>query len=76
MVSAINPDEPNTGKNRTLDTFRKELQDEGWFVPERHDDPTLLRFLRARKWDIQMAKQMILEAERWRKEFGVDNILT
>ena len=23
MVFAINPDEPNTGKNRTLDTFRK-----------------------------------------------------
>ena len=26
-----------------LDQFRKELQEEGKLVPERHDDPTLLR---------------------------------
>lgn len=33
------------------------------------------RFLRARKWNVAMAKQMILEAERWRKENNVDSIL-
>lgn len=29
----------------TLDKFRKELQDEGHFVEERHDDATLLRYV-------------------------------
>jgi len=62
-------------QQHTLDKFRKELQDEGHFVPERHDDPTLLRFLRARKFDIVKAKLMIIAAETWRKEFGVDDLL-
>ena len=35
----------------------------------------LFRFLRARKWDIALAKQMILEAENWRKEMNVDDIV-
>ncbi|KAI0075418.1 hypothetical protein K474DRAFT_1599802 [Panus rudis PR-1116 ss-1] len=59
----------------TLNQFRKELQDEGWFVPERMDDATLLRFLRARKFDLVKAKQMIISAEKWRKEFGVDELV-
>lgn len=29
-----------------LDTLRKEIQGEGWFVSERMDDPTLLRCAR------------------------------
>lgn len=47
----------------------------GFFVPERHDDATLLRFLRARKFDLVKAKQMIISAEQWRKSFGVDDIV-
>lgn len=45
-----------------------------WFDPERHDDATLLRFLRARKFDVAKAKEMIIACENWRKEFGVDGI--
>ena len=30
-------------QQHTLDKFRKEIQDEGWFVPERMDDAMLLR---------------------------------
>jgi hypothetical protein len=45
------------------------------FVPERHDDPTLLRFLRARKFDLQKSKDMIAAAEKWRVDFGVDQIM-
>jgi len=59
----------------TLDKLRKELQDEGHFVEERMTDTMLLRFLRARKFDIVLAKTMLLNAEKWRKEFGVDELV-
>ncbi|KAF8508244.1 CRAL-TRIO domain-containing protein [Hysterangium stoloniferum] len=61
-------------QQHTLEKFKKELQNEGFFVPERHDDATLLRFLRARQFDLVKAKEMIIAAEKWRKELDVDNI--
>jgi hypothetical protein len=60
---------------KILEQFRKELTDEGWIVAERHDDATLLRFLRARKFDLIKAKEMFIAAEKWRKEFGVSDIV-
>lgn len=62
-------------QQHALDKFRKELKAEGHFVSERHDDPTLLRFLRARKFDLPKAKFMLVEQEKWRKEFGVDELV-
>ncbi|CAE6487433.1 unnamed protein product [Rhizoctonia solani] len=62
-------------QEQTLSQFKKELQDEGHFVPERHDDPTLLRFLRARKFDLVKSKEMIIACETWRKDFKVDDIV-
>lgn len=62
-------------QQQALDKFRQELQEAGIFVPERMDDATLLRFLRARKWDVALAKQMLADAEKWRKDFGVDDIV-
>lgn len=47
----------------------------GWFDEDRHDDATLLRFLRARRFDLAKTKEMIMAAEKWRKEFGVADIL-
>jgi len=35
---------------------------------------TLLRFLRARKFDLPRAKMMWEANEKWRKEFGADDI--
>ena len=32
------------------------------------------RFLRARKFDLVLAKKMIVEQERWREDFGVEDI--
>jgi hypothetical protein len=61
-------------QQHTLDKFKKELEADGHFVPERHDDPTLLRFLRARKFDLPLAKSMLLASEEWRKSFGVDEL--
>ncbi|ODV95223.1 hypothetical protein PACTADRAFT_68296 [Pachysolen tannophilus NRRL Y-2460] len=53
--------------------FRKELEDEGY--EKRLDDASLLRFLRARKFDVAKAKAMFVACEKWRKEFGTDSIL-
>lgn len=33
------------------------------------------RFLRARQFDLLKAKEMLLDCEKWRKEFGVDDII-
>ncbi|KAF9563378.1 hypothetical protein CPC08DRAFT_632804 [Agrocybe pediades] len=59
----------------TLEKLKKELADEGKFVPERMDDASLLRFLRARKFDLVKTKEMLLAAEKWRVDFGVDEIV-
>jgi len=58
-----------------LAQLKTEIQEEGVFVEERHDDPTLLKFLRARKFDVPKAKAMLIACEQWRKEFGVDDIV-
>ncbi|PLW45537.1 hypothetical protein PCANC_10146 [Puccinia coronata f. sp. avenae] len=73
-----------------LKKFKLELANEGFFKegngPEKsdmygggltgasHDDATLLRFLRARKFDLAKSKLMFTECEKWRKEFKVDEL--
>ncbi|KAJ7165812.1 CRAL-TRIO domain-containing protein [Mycena filopes] len=58
-----------------LEKLSAELRAEGTFVQARHDDATLLRFLRARKFDHAKTKEMLLAAEKWRKDFGVDELV-
>jgi len=72
-------------QQETLVLFRQELVNSG-LIPadttasaqtlgyDRFDDQTLLRFLRARKFDIPKAKLMWEENEKWRKNFGADEI--
>ncbi|KAJ5235670.1 Cellular retinaldehyde binding/alpha-tocopherol transport [Penicillium citrinum] len=52
--------------------LRTMLEQEGY--TERLDTLTLLRFLRARKFDVELAKQMFINTEKWRKEFGTDDL--
>ncbi|CAD1811892.1 SEC14 cytosolic factor [Candida parapsilosis] len=59
-------------KNTTIE-LRKQLVALGY--KDRLDDATLLRFLRARKFDLNLAKQMFIDCENWRQKFGTNTIL-
>jgi len=68
-----------------LDQLKKELKEqtdtkfmlegEDGFVETRMGDSGLLRFLRARRFDVAAAKTMWLANEKWRKDFGVEEIV-
>jgi hypothetical protein len=47
----------------------------GRFLTPHYTQSHLLRFLRARGWNIKAAAAMLLNDIEWRKDVGADNIL-
>ncbi|RAH73064.1 SEC14 family lipid-binding protein [Aspergillus aculeatinus CBS 121060] len=67
-------------QEQKLEEFKKLCEQNGYFRPERdgekasHADATMLRFLRARKFDIDGAWGQFKDTEDWRRENAIESL--
>ncbi|KAI7151679.1 CRAL/TRIO domain-containing protein, partial [Hortaea werneckii] len=70
----------NETQQTQLDKFRRLCESKGYYTPATedhpatHDDETLLRYLRARKFNPEQAFDQLKDTEDWRKANNLDNL--
>lgn len=63
-----------TSQQKTLlQQFKLSLKDE---LKTEHDDDFVLRWLRAREWDLKKSEKMLRDSIDWRKRYETDRILS
>ncbi|EXJ79828.1 hypothetical protein A1O3_08113 [Capronia epimyces CBS 606.96] len=87
-LSRTNTADPLTGtlhhltpvQEEKLEEFKERLLKAGWWTPDgvngkaSHDDGTLLRYLRARKFDVHGAIGQFTDTEKWLKDQRVEEL--
>ncbi|KAJ7246367.1 CRAL/TRIO domain-containing protein [Mycena rebaudengoi] len=65
-----------SSQEESLSVFKDTLAKAQLYDPVKpaYDDPTLLRFLRARSWDVAAAQKQFADAEAWRRKHDVDKL--
>jgi hypothetical protein len=55
-------------QSKALEEFKKVIAEKNLYDPAQHDDHHLLRFMRARKFDVLRTTEMWTNCQNWRKE--------